>query len=656
MKKFFKTLSMYLIILMIVYINLSAQGVITDIIPPVKDQPVLNKVLQPDVVRKYIIFNNLDYPFYVDTCYIATLRAHPEYSQDFTAMPFTDATFNQIKITDYDVAIFPVGNSGPGFVQFPPSYGNRYALHSGTGKTKIIDKIMEMVNAGKGVIIIAQNALWGNAQTNDPTVTNFLKNIMGIDYQGKFKCGEVTSSGSSTEWSWWLFKIAGVIGDPVGYGLPKYYNGGDKSSGEDIQPFAYFMDLDWFYTKDPNKYFLTDVASIPQCDTAFGIRSEYFLNETERSRIVFWSAGFEGYGGRWEIKKNMMWQAMRWVLDEAFKPGPEIEALPNTLNFHGVNIGNDKTMTINLKHTGIETLEISKIELDYFFAEPVDSKAFTITKGGLAEGKPTIKMKPGDEHPVDIKFKPDFDKTSYTISLQIESNAKTSPTLSLDLKGYGGEEVPDGGKLVAVNEINFGSVDKEGGKVVRDLHISNGGNASMFVSVYLPDSSSDNKSFAFQEQINNPMPFPAEKDTVFKVNFFPLSQNTDYHGKIIIHANALNVTSEGYIINLIGHAGIWTDVPETGAAGNGLFYFKAAPNPFTDKTRIQYNLTGSSEQKAVMSVVDLLGNKLFDVMNGYINPGESWLDINSAKLAAGTYYLISKVAGSTSVLPIVIVK
>jgi hypothetical protein len=654
MKKFIKTLLLFLVVLMLVYSNLSAQDVITQIIPPVKDQPILNKTLNPDVVRKYIIFNNLDY--YVDTCYIATLRAHPEYSQDYTEMPFTDATFNQIKITDYDVAIFPVGNSGPGFVQVPPSYGNRYALNSGTGKTKIIDKIMEMINAGKGVIVIAQNALWGNAQANDPDVTNFVKNIMGIDYQGKYKCGEVTSSGSSTEWKWWMFKIVGVTGDPVGYGLPKYFNGGDYSSGESIQPLAYFMDVDWFYTKDPNKYFLTDVATFQQSDSGLGIRSEYFLNETDRSRIVFWSPGFEGYGGRWEIKKNMMWQAMRWVLDETFKPGPEIQAIPNTLNFHGVDVGKDKTMTITLKHTGIETLEISKIELDYFFAEPEDSKAFTITKGGLVEGKPTIKMQPGDEHPVDIKFKPDIDKTPFTISLQIESNAKTSPSLALDLKGYGGEEVPDGGKLVAVNEVNFGNVEKEGGKVLKELNIANGGNISMFVSVYLPDSTSDNKSFDFFEPVNNPTTLDAGKDFNVKLNFFPLSENTNYHGKVIIHSNALNVSSDGYIVNLVGHAGIWTDVPEKGVVGNGLFYFKTSPNPFADITRIKYNLTGTNEQKVEMSVVDLLGNKMFDLVNGYIYPGENWLDLSSSKLTAGTYYLISKVAGSTAVLPIVIVK
>lgn len=638
----------------IIFPALAGAQEITRFLPEPKGSD-LEKIQVPTVERKYIIFDNLDY--WVDTCYIAALRMNKEYKEDLQVMPFSDATFNQIDITEYDAAIFPVGNSGPGGVAMPPVWGSRYGLGTATpGGIKIIDKIMEMVNAGKGVIVIGQNALWGNQSSPDPDVTNFLENIMGIDYQGKYECGETTHSGSTTEWRWWMFKVEGSLGDPVGVGLPKYYNGGDESSGQAIQPLSYFLEVDWFKTKDPQQYFITDRATTAQSDTAFGIRAEHVINDDTKSRIVFWSLGFEGYGGLYGIKKNMMLQAMVWVLGEPYRPEAEVQTDPGNLDFGGVDVATTETIDVSIRSTGAEPLEIEKIDLDYFFAEPEGSEAYQIEEGGLEEGGDPIVLEPGEEHKVTVSFTPDLDETKFTISLRIHSNAKNMPRLNLNVEGWGGEEKVEGGIYEAnFEEIDFGTLEQEGVNKDVDLKLTNPGTIPILVSVYIDDEFNDSLSFSFAHTVNNPKYIDPGDTLTYTIRFFPLDEDMEYHGKVrVTVTNAINGNT--FFVDLVGRSGIWSSVPGEASTEDGALTIKASPNPASDRTTININTRTIIPEKVDMYLIDLTGRQIAPIFSGVLPSGDHSVQFYSSMVSSGTYYIVGKIGGQTVTLPLLINK
>lgn len=615
------------------------------------------------VERKYIMFDNLDY--YADTCYAATLRYHDNYKDDLEIRPFNQQTFNEINVKDYDAAIFPIGNTGKGFRgELPASYGTRYSLSSTVGGVKIIDKIMEFVNSGTGVIIIAQNALSSAYTGGDPKVNNLLWNILGIDYQGqKYECGDVTESGNTTEWRWWMFKIEGSLEDPVGMGLPKYYNGGDESSGQAIDPLAFFLEVDWFRTKDSEKYPVTERTIEAESDTAMGIRTIYPVNEEDTSRICFYSMGWEGFGGRWKIKQNMMLQAMRWVVAEDFKPGPKITAVPNTLNFGGIALDSSRELEIELRHVGVDEMEIYYATLDEFTIEPWDSEAFSITEGGVEKGDDPVILQPGESHILKVKFEPDVGEKHYAQELIIEYNKDHSgeddfPDLTLYIEGTGGEEKPEGGYFTTnyeSNTISFGTVTNDGGSVDKTLTLKNEGQAAIFVRKYIPDEYNEETAFTFREQITNPTTLDFEESFDLTIRFFPQDPNTEYNAKLKLEVDKATNGNE-FWLDLVGKSGPWTSVPSQAATDDGLLTVKVAPNPAEDNFNIEYIINGDRERNIEMFLVDVTGKSVAELKNGVFMPGTYHINRNTDNLSAGNYYLIAKMAEQSISVPVVIMK
>ena len=135
----------------------------------------------------------------------------------------------------------------------------------------------------------------------------------------------------------------------------------------------------------------------------------------DQAYVILVQVPWEGFGGLWDIKKIMMWNAMRWVLDESGAPGPEISVDPAHLDFGSVEDGEKGEMSFEVKNVGVETLEISQLCTIYWDDEtiyPEGSSAFSVTENLIYYGDPKLSIEPGESETVKVEFQPIWAKVN----------------------------------------------------------------------------------------------------------------------------------------------------------------------------------------------------------------------------------------------------
>ena len=110
-------------------------------------------------------------------------------------------------------------------------------------------------------------------------------------------------------------------------------------------------------------------------------------------------------------------------------------------------------------------------------------------------------------------------------------------------------------------------------------------------------------------------------------------------GTVKVHSN--DPVTPYLNISLTGN-GIINGVNEnTVSDASGLLSLKAIPNPFSQSTTIQYTLNGNVSRNIEIYAVDLLGNKVAELINTNHSPGEYPLNFDLGKLSSGTYFIIA---------------
>jgi hypothetical protein len=583
--------------------------------------------------------------YYADTLYVGSFR--DEYGKllpHHDVMPFSDV--NSIDITDYDVAVFPVGNSNVGFIPWVVNYGRRYNLSSSFGGVKVIDKIMEMIDAGKGVVICAQNGLSGNAGSADPKVTNLLENILGMDYRGKYKCGY--NSGGAMGYN--SFRVLGTTSDPIGMGQPKYFNIGDKSSGTAHYPLAYYWEVDMFFSKDKQKYFVTEHFEHKDYDTACGIRTTY---EKTGSRISYLSVGLEGFGGLFNIKRNMMRNAVYWCRGGNAETGKDLSYNSNEFKFGGVDEGESKELELVIENIGTEDVDITQIMIDDFFSNPAGSKAFKLGDNA----KPQL-LEPGNTINIQVTFKPDMGEMAYDSKIWIKAvTTNMGSEQNVYLFGYGGEEPIMGGFMsFSTDTLKFGNLD-DGQKEDKDIVVRNIGTEEFEAWIYMMDQEfNDSLAYSIPTVVENPNAIKAGDSLVFTVRFFPLYEKTDYHGLVKVKQTKASNDKSVYYIVLNGTTGEWTSVKDQGISQSGDITVRAAPNPVSETSELRVRLAGQAARLLKANLLDLRGRQVLELTNELFVPGEYKLQLNASGIGSGVYYLVMEYGSSKAVLPINIVK
>ena len=566
--------------------------------------------------KKYIFFNNFD-PEFVQSAYLDNFNTYPglqDYKPYLLTVPFNDATFAKYNITDFDLAIFPMGD-------YPLSYTS--------GNSKVITKIKEMIAAGKNVIITGRQILYralapaGNAK--DPEVIDFLENTMGVEYIHRKKVYKV--EGNTTYW--WSFIIHGHFGDPVGKSIRKgcnmTYNGGD--------PLAYYMSLDIFFTRDKEKnpqveHFIYNDGQ-ERNDTIVATRTEI-----GKSRVVLYAMGFEAFAG--EIPRaSLLHRCMVWTLGNIKPDGAVIQFDPVFLDFGRVAIDSTRVLPISISNIGKEDLEITETS---YFDNPDD--AFSIVEGEIKPGDPSVTLKTGETYDMKISFTPKK-KTDYSALLSFYSNSITGNIKDVVCQGVGGSE-PAGPKISTNfgKLIDFGKLRKGRSKTV-NLTFYNEGEKELTVQTCKMDTSMpDQDLFTFAQVVNTPFFVQPGDSVIIKVKFAAVEEETRiYNGRIIIECNALN--DPNFFIDLKGEIIQLTDVDDNTPSNVKV---SVMPNPVSaNEFTVNLQLNESRTANVKMYITDISGRIVKEIFYGVTNNSVKAFAVDASEFADGLYLIVTEV-------------
>ncbi|TAL69457.1 MAG: choice-of-anchor D domain-containing protein [Bacteroidetes bacterium] len=705
----------------------------------------------------YVVFDNLDKIVNTegqeltnafDQLYYDPIHKYP-FGDYLIKLPFSDATFTNYRITDFDLAVFPMGDKPLNF--------------STSGGITVLSKIKEMEAAGKRVIIIGRSIL-RQSQTSQP-VQQFLYDYLGVD--------EVFMVNTTSGSKYAGYTINGVIDDTLANGTRKW---GNLKRGENnippADPWRWVSELEAFKVRPDDWRFtvidwfskVTDdvqIINYPPTDTIMGVRTH-----TPHSKMVFWCYGTEYLCAVGSIPRHAteLWYAFNWLLFDVPKIGPYLQSVPNPLQFGGRQIGTDTTKRIVITNFGRQELKVTDVYVNNF----EDPEPFEVL------GPTSFNLQPLDTHSVFVKFAPTEEK-SYLEILSFESNSGGNPSLiDMELKGVGGKDPEQGPIIDVVTSVNFGEV-KIGRYQEKDIVIHNIGTAPLIINYNNFSNNGTNNgngAFTYNDrragfQINpdstytmvirftpheagltyngeikletnqkgdNPftyikltgkgavakpkmVPFPTSvifdtvltgynkeipitikntgsaelvidsinfirndssafsiteggmpeggtpitvlpvEEHILKVQFTP-SEELTYNATIQIVSNYEETPNYNIYFNGVGRQDTVGVEDEYDFAGNELFVMKAMPNPNYGKAMLEYILKGDVPRKVDIFIIDVLGNRISNILKTNLNPGDyrCEMDMQAIKLASGNYYIIANVGDSQVRLPIVILK
>jgi hypothetical protein len=580
---------------------------------------------------KYVIFNNLDTDFY-ESAYYKYMKENPEYAQYSVALPFNDNTFSQYNITDFDLAIFVLGDA---------------PLNAQMGTTVVYEKINEMIEGGKNVLITGRKMLWYALDEQAPEifknedVIDMLENTLGIEYIKDLNVHKV--EGNTT--TWWGYIIRGHFGDPIGRSIHKYCNMNFDTGNEIWEPLAHYFSVNVFKSRDKQKYPEVDHFirgnNDERNDTIVGIRTEI-----DQARVALWSMGFEAFAG--DIpRETLLQRAMMWLLGNIAPDGAQILVEPYSTNFGSVPVGQTSERSFSINSIGKEPLEIT--DISFFFN---DDDSFEVTEGAPEEGSPIV-IQPGEYHEIKVAFTPQSQKRFQGL-LTIYSNALNGQYKDVNIEGVGGES--EQGPVLETNadengELDFGSINTASSKEI-DLEIRNVGDAQLRVDdIEIIDD--DDNAFLFPYTLETPFFVPEGEVHTITVRFVGLQEEKEYTATIKIQSDAQG--SSDYFVYLKGSVDNSIGVKDNTVYGEN-FEVKIIPNPASDEIRIEYNYSGEKALNADIYIADINGKRLMEIGKKMFNYGINSEAISVEQLPSGSYLIIFDTDSERISYPLKIIK
>ena len=576
---------------------------------------------------KYILFNNFDTKF-ANEAYgkYFTDEAHTDtYAKYAKVASFSSSTFSQYKITDYDLAVFPLGD---------------LPLNASVGGLNVLDKIREMIAAGKNVMITGRKFVWyafDPASSNKSTeVQKFLTDTLGIRYIGDLPFHQ--TQGNTI--MWWSFWVRGDLDCQIGKNIVKWCNIGFNAGNEVWWPLANYLSVVVFETRDRNKFQPVDHIirknNAYATDTLVGIKAEW-----GKSRIAAWSMGFEGFAG--DIPRgSLLYRAMVWLLGNIPPDGPVLSIEPLRIDFGHVPVDSTRDIELELKSIGTENLIIK--ETSWW----EEDAAFQIVGGEVKTNKP-VTLKKGQSHKVVIRFSPKVDKQSYSAQLSIYTNSNPDYRY-VDVVGTAGKG--NQGPIIATNygkKVDFGKIKQSDLKKDIDLYIRNDGDMELNIN-YLKIEENDDDAFNFHQVVKVPISIKPKDSVKVIVRFSYRPQERVYKGLIKISSDAFNekdffVELEGEVVSSLSAE------DDVLSFDNNLFEIWASPNPFNNSFNIIYKAKDNLTEMVEFSIYDLFGNQQFKTFKAILKgEGSIKIDFNSSQ---GLYFLVAQYKGERYILPLI---
>lgn len=582
--------------------------------------------------KLYVVFGNFDRDttnnvitdFY-DQLYYQPMTELMNFGELVTSLPFTDATFKDHKITDFDVAVFPMG---------------KYPLNWSTpGGIKVIDKIMEMVNAGKDVVIIGNAILWwaldgsSGSYGKDPKVQNLLQNILGINYLGRIPTAHQSGPNQITFDGFIAF---GAQKDPVTQGYRKHCNMIYTESNVTNEAWRYYTSIDAFKLKSDSKYIPIDYLNVDKNDTILGTRTTY-----NNSKIVFWSISFDIACEKLHFEYALR-GALLWFVQDKPMPWPFLQLQENPVLFGSVEVGSSIEKEIKVKNFGTQVLNITKASIEEWEDPP---NTFEIVESDIP-----IQLKTLEEATVKVKFSP-TENRDYKDFLAFESNAYNGESISADLQGTGGKPTEQGPKLALSDSTwDFGKL-KLGKNDVKIVKLISSGTSQLIIEGIDFVQNDDNAYDFIEGSSDTPIVLETEATHDLKIRFMPTKTGQKFTAKVKITTNGKISEREKYI-TLTGEAEPPSSVYSSSADINGLF--SASLMPIEKNGEISINIINNSSSRLDLatSLHDITGRKIKSMSS--IIEETSIIDLNTSNLSSGAYFIIIEAGGKKAILPVMI--
>lgn len=478
----------------------------------------------------YILFDNLEDPIssqisnYINLMYYDSLyKVYPSYDNNYLTYmvraPFNDATLSQYNLTDFDVAIFPIGD-------YPLNYAT-------AGGIKIIDKIKDMLDAGKRVMVMGRywvswafNPSSTFNQGKDPVVIDFLTNTLGIN---KDSSGLVQVASGNT---YIPFHIEGIDADPVSKGYDYYCNVGYGRNVPPQMPLVLRPYLDVFKlipSSTANGFSYLDkvgpVDEQPNVPKGFWVGAKAQVGD---GKIAIWSlcpdviALPESEFYTWSEK-----YAMDWFTKDIAHPEPWLEFESTMIDWGETLLDNTKIKEIRYRNFGKKPLIITNISWEGW----TDNGIFTILEGGE-----TGTLQPNEFKTIKVGFKPNAEG-EFQDNLNFTSNAANGTNTAVSCRGIGGKDAPIGPEITVQSDpFDFGTLDI-GVSLIKDVYFESSGTAPLIVN-NIEFVQNDDVCFSFPKQMNYPITIPAGDKSIFQLRFNPTTYGKKYTAKLKITSNA----------------------------------------------------------------------------------------------------------------------
>lgn len=580
--------------------------------------------------KYYILFDNFedqkilgtDTPItnLIDLCYwlpMSTQDITTKFYKYAQRAPFSASTFAERDITEYDVAVFPMGVWA--------------GLDTTIDGIKVMDKIQQMLDAGKSVMIIGSSVLnKAFATTGDQQSRSFLEDFLGIDYIGWLNLFQNNTYVG--------FTVDGKE-DPVAQGYDIILNEQvSEGGGEFRPPMRYYPFVDVFKMKAGSlaiPFYQISLFANDSIDTKKDIYYTGVRNWNKTAKVALWTTNFD-IANTWQtlyFNKSLI-GGIDWATAEIPRPEQYIQTDNLQYDFNSVGVGDKGYKKISIQNFGREPLQITSIEV----VPSETSSVFQISDGGGP-----VKLEPLEIYSFNVSFAP-TDSTTYSEAIDIKSNA-INGTLSLQLSGEGGNV--NHGAFIQVTDlpVDFGSV-AYGQNAEKFISITNSGDVGLSVNT-LKFTDDANKFFTFPDVVKTPITVFTKKTYYLKVRFTPLDSNGgDYTGKITLTSDALN--QDGPIDIILKAKGLSNSIKSgitlssttmdfgNVAVGQSSNYTLTITNKGSEDLIFQSpKLVGGGESLAQFAWVNNT-NKI-----PTLKPGESWDLIMKFTPAASKTYQIS---------------
>ncbi len=427
---------------------------------------------------------------------------------------FAPSTFSKYPIEQMDITVFPLGTD--------------YTLSSTVGGVKIIDKIQELLDAGKGVIVVSHMQLANikMEKETDKTTLAFLGDSLGIDIENigsgiifdknesKFLPYEIIGSGIDDK----VFQSTMSATLNISMSMP--------GSTELTHPSR-------FWTAFTALKLKTGSGSIggPKVrggDFRVALRKEF----ASGGKIMFWSIDWANTARSNKFYDFMYRNCLNWMAEDLPAPSGNLVCSSEDIDFGGIEPGTTKPKTLIIRNNGREDLKITDMRFeneDY----PDEVLAYSLDE----DQDKQFTLAPQEQASIKITFAPE-EEGDYSDALIIYHNGIGNDKRYVNLQGTGGEDVNEGPYLMMYQtDINFDKI-LAGGTSSRPVTLINDGSTDMTVQKIEFDE--ETEDFRYADVYKIPIVIkPGEKhDQVIK--FTPLEDNKTYKTTMTVETNGIN--------------------------------------------------------------------------------------------------------------------